>query len=252
MKHRTPLSLKLTAILLGVLFLGGCSSAIDNQGYSYDPWQPFNRKVFAFNETMDKFVLKPVAKTYDFVLPHPVRTGVHNFFSNLSDVGNLFNAIIQLNGKATAGIAARVIDNTFFGLGGIFDVATPMGNPKISRNFGSTLAHYGVQSGPYLVLPFLGPTTVRDGIGKIPDYFTYPVSYVPDKTWGWTVRGVDVVQHRAALLPLEKQFEGTTTDKYATMRDAWLQHRWGELGTPVHSDTQEIDALFAPQAAPAK
>ena len=227
--------------------LAGCTSAIDPQGYTNDPWEPMNRGVFAFNETLDKAVLKPVAQSYEFVFPQPLRTGVANFFSNLGDLGSLVNAILQLDGKASAGIAARVIDNTFFGLGGLFDVATAMGNPKIPRDFGTTLAHYGLRSGPYLVLPIFGPSTLRDGIGRIPDHYLSPITYLPKASTRWQLTGSNAVQTRAAYLPLERQLEGTSTDKYATIRDSWLQQRWARLGTPVRAAQQEdIDALFTP------
>ncbi len=241
------------AIALATL-ISGCTSAIDSQGYTHDPWEPMNRNIFAFNEGVDKYFMKPVAQSYEFVFPKPVRTGVSNFFGNLADFRSLGNAILQLDGDATAGIAARVINNTFFGLGGIFDVATPMGNPKIDRNFGSTLAHYGVESGPYVVIPFWGPSTVRDGIGLIPDAYMSPtIIFVEDDTLMWSMIGLNAVQTRASLLPLDKQLEGTTTDKYAMIRDSWLQHRWGELGTPVNSmNNNDVDALFAPAGTTTK
>lgn len=238
---------KLSASILFFLVVG-CTSAIDPKGYTNDPWEGMNRRIFAFNETLDKAILKPIAKSYEFVLPTPLRTGVGNFFSNLGDFGSLVNAILQLDSKATAGIAARVIDNTFFGLGGLFDVATPMGNPKIPRDFGTTLAHYGLKSGPYLVLPIFGPSTLRDGIGRIPDHYLSPITYVPKDSTRWQLTGLDAVKTRAAYLPLERQFDGTSTDKYATIRDSWLQQRWGQLGTPVRAaQQQDIDALFTPR-----
>lgn len=238
----------LKLFLLSSIFalLSACTSAIDEQGYTYDPWEPMNRKIFAFNEGIDTIILKPVAKGYEFITPRPVRTGVNNFFGNLSDMGSLVNAILQLDGQATAGIAARVINNTFFGLGGIFDVATPLGNPKIERNFGSTLAHYGVKSGPYVVLPFFGPSTVRDGIGMIPDAFLNPVFYVDDDATRISLYALGFVNARTNLFSIERQLENIGTDKYSAMRDYWLQYRWAQLGTPVSQAQQDdIDALFA-------
>lgn len=244
MKNKTKL---LTlAICLGSLT--ACTSAIDANGYTNDPWESANRKIFAFNDAVDTTVLKPVAKGYNAVVPSPIRTGVSNFFGNLSDITSLANAIFQLDGKSTAGIASRVIDNTIFGLGGLLDVATPMGNPKISKDFGSTLAHYGVKSGPYIVIPLLGPSTLRDGLGKIPDATLNPIRYVKNDPTYWGLTGLNAIQTRASFLPLENQMEGTSTDKYTTMRDYWLQYRWGQLGTPVGASQQnDIDALFAPE-----
>lgn len=234
-----------------VLLLTACSSAVDEQGYAHDPLEPVNRKVFAFNETVDKAVLKPIAKGYETVVPQPIRKSIHNFFSNIDDVRSLGNAVLQLDGQATAGITARVINNTVYGLGGIFDVATPMGNPKINRDFGGTLAHYGVPSGPYLVLPLFGPSTVRDAVSKIPDHYMTLVTYVENDKLYWTMIGSDTIQKRAALLPMEKQISGAATDRYTMIRDTWLQHRWGQLGTPIKAleNNEDVDALFAPETS---
>lgn len=244
MKNNTKL------LILTICFCGltACTSAIDANGYTNDPWEGMNRKVFAFNDAVDTAVLKPVAKGYNTAVPSPIRTGISNFFGNLGDIRSLANAIIQLDGKATAGIASRVIDNTVFGLGGLLDVATPMGNPKIDKDFGSTLARYGVQSGPYIVLPLFGPSTLRDGFGKIPDSYLSPINYIQDDPSRWGAIALNTVQARASFLPLEKQMEGTSTDKYATMRDYWLQYRWNQLGTPIRDSQQkDIDALFEPE-----
>lgn len=234
---------------LFLAFLFACSSAVDEKGYTKDPLEGFNRGVYAFNDTIDTVALKPVARGYEVVVPKVVRKGVTNFFGNLDDVKSLLNATLQFEGKQMAGISARIIDNTFFGLGGLIDVATPMGNPKIKKDFGSTLAHYGVQSGPFIMLPLLGPSTVRDAVGKVPDTFMSPMTYVDDKTYKWVMVGTDVINTRANLLPMERQMEGISNDKYATVRDAWLQNRWAELGTPINELAQEdIDDIFTPSA----
>lgn len=245
MKKLNPIHKIQTLILSASLALTACTSAIDANGYTNDPWESMNRGIYSFNKGVDTVLFKPIARTYTFVFPKPVRTAVSNFFGNLSDIGSLANAILQLDGKATAGIAARVINNTFFGLGGLLDVATPMGNTKINKNFGSTLAHYGVKSGPYVVLPFFGPSTLRDGIGKIPDTYLSPVTYVDNKKVRWGITGLNAIQTRASYLPIEQQLQGTTTDEYSTIRDAWLQQRWAELGTPVSDSTQQdLDDIF--------
>lgn len=227
--------------------LSACSSAIDEQGYTNDPLEPMNRGVYAFNDSVDKAIVKPVAKTYTYVVPNPVRKGVGNFFGNLDDINSLANAILQLDGDATAGLAARVIDNTVFGIGGIFDVASHMDAPKISKDFGSTLAHYGVKSGPFLMLPFIGPTTLRDGIAKIPNSYLTPIHYVNDTQTYWGLVGTKAIHTRASFFPLEEKMENATTDKYSSIRDGWLQYRWNQLGTPITDMQQnEIDAVFAP------
>ncbi|MBP3195030.1 MAG: VacJ family lipoprotein [Cardiobacteriaceae bacterium] len=238
-------------LLLTALFiLTACTSAIDEKGYTKDSLEGFNRKVFAFNEIVDKTAFKPVARAYEVAVPQFMRTGIHNFFGNLSDVGSFANAALQLDGPATAKIGARVVSNTVIGIGGLIDVATPMGNEKINRDFGSTLARYGVQSGPFVMLPFFGPSTLRDAAGKIPGAYLNPVSYIDDDTTRWSLIALNAVDTRASFLPLERQMEGATTDKYAAIRDAWLQHRWGQLGTPVNQmQSDDIDALFAGNSA---
>ena len=138
----------LLALIAAAGLLTACSSAIDANGYTYDPWEPFNRKVFVFNDTLDTYLLKPLATGYDTIPPGPVKKGVSNFFGNLGDVGSLANSLLQLKFRQSLQILARVIDNTVYGLGGLIDVATPMGNPKIHEDFGTTLAHYGHQRHP--------------------------------------------------------------------------------------------------------
>ena len=213
-------------LLTAFFILTACTSAIDEKGYTKDSLEGFNRKVFAFNEIVDKTAFKPVARAYEVALPQFMRTGIHNFFGNLGDVSSFTNAALQLDGPATAKIGARVINNTVIGLGGLIDVATPMGNEKISRDFGSTLARYGVQSGPFVMLPFFGPSTVRDAAGKIPDAYLNPVSYIDNDTTRYSLIALNTVDTRATLLPVERQMEGATTDKYAATTP---------LGTTRHS-----------------
>ena len=235
-------------VVLSVSFmLTACSSAIDERGFSYDPWEPVNRKVFVFNDTLDTYLLKPIAKGYDVVTPKPVKTGVSNFFGNLDDMGSFVNSVLQLEFRKSLQILARVINNTVFGLGGLFDVATPMGNPKISEDFGKTLAHYGVKSGPFVVLPFLGPSTVRDGFGRAVDMqVSAPLHYVRDDKVYWSLTGVNVVQSRAKLLPLEKTMDAAGSDKYLLMRDAWLQYRFGQVTGELRSkgEQEALDDVF--------
>ncbi|MDO4642447.1 MAG: VacJ family lipoprotein [Cardiobacteriaceae bacterium] len=230
------------------LFLFGCSSAIDANGYSYDPWEPFNRKVFVFNDTLDTYLLKPIATGYDTVTPRPIKTGISNFFGNLDDVGSFANSLVQLEFKKSLHILVRIIDNTVFGLGGLIDVATPMGNPKIKEDFGKTLAHYGVKSGPFLMLPVLGPSTVRDGFGRGVDLrFTAPLYYLDNDVAYWTLNSVNAIQNRAQLLQLEKNVGDTGQDKYLLVRDAWLQYRFGEVTGEQRSQGAQkaIDDIFS-------
>lgn len=136
----------------------------------YDPWEPFNRRMYHLNYRLDQWVLLPVVGGYKKMTPHFVRSGVSNFFANLGDVGNLFNNLLQFKFKRSADTTARLLFNTGFGVFGLWDPATRMGLPKRSEDFGQTLAVWGVGPGPYLVLPLLGPSNLRDAGGKVADY----------------------------------------------------------------------------------
>ncbi len=228
-------------LVLALLLLNGCQSAMDKEGYAYDPLEGFNRKVYSFNSTADKYVLKPVASGYKTVVPEFARNRVGNFFGNLDDVGSFGNSLLQGEGEQALKILARIINNTFFGLLGLFDVATPMGNEKISADFGQTLHKYGVKSGPYIVLPLLGPSTVRDSAGGLVDGVVSADSAVfrkPAPRIAAIV--VDGVNRRSELLGKEELLENSP-DPYATMRDAWLQHRWGQLGESINGVEPVID-----------
>lgn len=187
-----------------------------------DPWESFNRPIFTFNDTLDTYALKPLAQGYQYITPDPVEDGVSNFFGNLGDVKNLANDLLQ--GKfEEAGIdTARVLFNSTIGVLGIFDVASRMDLKRSDEDFGQTMGAWGVGSGPYLVLPFLGPSTVRDAVGKLPDNYVEPYRYVNDVPVRNSAFGLNVVQTRATLLSAEKLIIG---DKYTFIRNAYLQNR---------------------------
>lgn len=188
-----------------------------------DPWQGFNRPVYEFNKRADQYVLKPLAQGYQAVTPDLVEAGVHNFFSNLGDVTSLLNSLLQLKGEAAAKEFARIVFNSTFGLAGIIDVATPMGLPSADEDFGQTLGYWGVPSGPYVVLPFFGPSSVRDAVGRVPDTYSdvwkIEVGHIPSRNVGY---GVRVLDQRVSLFALEPLITG---DEYSFVRDAYLQQR---------------------------
>lgn len=187
-----------------------------------DPWEAVNRPIFRFNDTVDTYALKPIAQGYQWVTPQFLQDGVHNVFQNLGDVTNLANNILQLKPRAAGIDTARLIVNTTFGLGGFFDVGTKMGLQRNDEDFGQTLGYWGVGSGPYVMLPLLGPSTVRDAIAKYPDSYTEPYRYIDHVPTRNTTLGVDVVDTRASLLSAEKMIRG---DKYTFIRNAYLQNR---------------------------
>jgi len=187
------------------------------QAATEDPWESFNRPVFRFNDAVDTYALKPLAQGYRKVTPQFVETGVHNVFRNMWEVGNLANNLLQ--GKIhDAGVdTSRLLFNTTLGGLGFFDVATRMGLQRSDEDFGQTLGAWGVQSGPYLVLPLLGPSSLRDAPAKIPDSYLTPYPHIDHVPTRNVLRGVNVVDTRASLLDAERMVSG---DKYIFIRNA--------------------------------
>jgi len=190
-----------------------------------DPYESFNRSVFAFNQGLDDVVLKPVATVYHDVLPNPLRVMVGNFFSNISDVFIGVNNMLQ--GKPGEGFSdwARVLFNTTFGLAGINDVASEMGFEKHNEDFGQTFGVWGAKTGPYLVLPFFGPSDVRDGIGLGFDLYLSPLLGYHNVPVRNSMAGLRVVNERSELLEASTIVEQAALDKYSFRRDFYLQRR---------------------------
>ena len=188
-----------------------------------DPWQGFNRAMFTFNDTLDRWTLKPLARTYRFVMPDPLEIGVSNIFSNVMEVPNTINGMLQGDFKGAAHDTGRFLVNTTLGIGGLLDVAQHMNLPADTpEDFGQTLAVWGVGQGPYLVLPLLGPSTLRDGFGRPVDYYTNPTTYIDHVPTDNTVMAASLISTRARLLELEN---GITGDRYVFVRDVYLQRR---------------------------
>lgn len=206
------------AALLAALALGATSLHAAEE----DPWEGVNRVVFRFNDTVDTYTLKPLAQGYQKVTPDVIETGIGNVFSNLGDVVVLANDLLQ--GKIRdAGIdTSRILFNTTFGVLGFFDVATRMGLQKNDEDLGQTLGVWGLGSGPYVVLPLLGPSTVRDIGGRAGDSLLGPYRYINDVPVRNVTRGVDAVDTRAGLLSAERMVTG---DRYIFIRNAYLQNR---------------------------
>lgn len=204
-------------------------------GREADPWQSYNRKMFAFNDGIDRYFLKPIATTYTKITPAPIRTGVKNVFRNLGEVPSIANGLLQGEFKAAAYDTTRLIVNTTVGIGGIFDVAGRLDLPATDyEDFGQTLAVWGFRSGPYVVLPILGPSTVRDGLAKPVDWYTDPLTYIDHNQTSYAIKAVNIVNIRAQLLPLEASISG---DKYEFIRDAYLQRRAFLISNGEVSDT---------------
>lgn len=217
-------SLALICLLSAAALLGGCATA-PGRTTTDDPWQGFNRSIYKFNDTVDRAAIKPVAQGYVKITPSWLRTGVGNFFNNLEIPWTMVNDLLQGKPQTMAQDTCRLVLNTVVGLGGFIDVAAALDLAAHKEDFGQTLAVWGVPSGPYLMLPFLGPSTVRDGFGRGPDYFGGPLRYaeIPWETkTGISV--LDVVNTRTKLLSVEGTLN-QAYDKYGVTRDAWLQRR---------------------------
>lgn len=188
-----------------------------------DPWQGYNRGMFKFNDTLDRWFLKPVAKGYRAVTPNFLERGISNVFSNIGEVPSTLNGVLQGNVKGAAKDTGRFLVNSTLGIGGLFDVAKHMKLPADDKeDFGQTLAVWGVGQGNYLVLPLLGPSTLRDGFAKPVDWYTDPITYIEHDQTRLSVKFVSLVDTRASLLPLEENIVG---DKYTFIRDAYLDRR---------------------------
>jgi phospholipid-binding lipoprotein MlaA len=187
-----------------------------------DPWESVNRPIYKFNDVIDTYALKPLAQGYQYIAPQFVEDGVHNFFQNIGDVRNLANDILQAKPHAAGVDTARLIFNTTFGLLGVIDVGTKMGLQRNDEDFGQTLGYWGVGSGPYVMLPLLGPSTLRDAPSKYVDSYTAPYRYVDDVPVRNSFYALDIIDTRASLLSSEKLISG---DRYTFIRNAYLQNR---------------------------
>lgn len=204
-----------------------------------DPLQAYNRVMFAFNERADQYALKPVAKAYRFITPKPVQFVVGNFFSNLGDLWTGFNNLLQGKGKAAASDTARFFVNSTLGFLGFADVATEMGLEKHNEDLGQTLGWWGVPSGPYFVIPLLGPSTIRDATSRLVDVYGQPYMWQDGHdALKWSLWTVDKVHTRASLLDAEGALNDAALDKYTLMRDGWLARRRNQVydGDPPDED----------------
>ncbi|SIT35419.1 putative VacJ-like lipoprotein [Paraburkholderia ribeironis] len=242
--------------LVATGLISGCATGPDRK--PGDPLEPMNRAVFKFNDNVDRYIAEPVAKGYQKVTPQPLRTAVSNFFSNLGDLTNAANALLQLKITDATEDIMRFTMNTIFGIGGLLDWATPAGLPKHHQDFGLTLGHWGIPSGPFVVLPLFGPSTVRDSMGLVVDVKFNPLNYMEPAVRN-PLYVLQFVSVRSDLLGATNLLEQAALDKYSFVRDAYLQQRRARLrGTsdnaplPNYDDTGDSGAAVAPAAgAPA-
>ena len=222
---KTRIAKRVVSLAFAASVLSGCATTANNPN---DPFEGFNRAMFAVNEGLDA-VVKPMAQGYDYIAPQPVKAGIGNFFGNLWDVLTALNNLLQ--GKGADGVSdiGRVLVNTTIGIGGLFDVASDMGLEKHAEDFGQTLGAWGVGEGPFFYWPIIGPRTTRDTLGWAVDSYADLVWNINDVSWRNSLVGVCYVDMRASLLPTDKIVEQAAFDKYSYIRDAYLQHRRSEV-----------------------
>ncbi|RKT20311.1 phospholipid-binding lipoprotein MlaA [Paraburkholderia sp. RAU2J] len=246
MLRNTALALAATGLI------SGCATGPDRK--PGDPFEPMNRAVFNFNDGVDRYVAVPVAKGYQKVTPQPLRTAVSNFFSNLGDLTNAANALLQLKFTDATEDIMRFAFNSVFGIGGLLDWATPAGLPKHHQDFGLTLGHWGIPSGPYLVLPLFGPSTVRDSMGLIVDVKFNPLNYMEPAVRN-PLYVLQFVSVRSDLLGATDLLQQAALDKYSFVRDAYTQQRRARLrgtsgnATPLPNYDDQGDSGAAAPAA---
>jgi phospholipid-binding lipoprotein MlaA len=226
-----------------VLVTQGCATV--KNADARDPLESMNRSVFNFNDAVDTVAIKPAARVYEKVVPQLVQKGVHNFLGNLGDVWSMANSALQLKGQHAVESFMRVSVNTVFGLGGVLDIATEMRLERHKEDFGQTLGHWGVKSGPYVVLPILGPSTLRDTVA-------YPVDYKGDATHQFndqatrnSLVALRVTDVRVGLLQAVDSLKEASLDPYTFVRDAYLQKRQNDVydgNPPASFDYSDVDA----------
>ncbi|NQY27101.1 MAG: VacJ family lipoprotein [Piscirickettsiaceae bacterium] len=223
-------------LLASVVLLSGCATTSTSN--VNDPLEGYNRVMYSFNDTLDKVILKPAAIAYDSVTPDPIQKGVSNFFSNLNDITVIINDLLQLKFGQAFDDTGRFLLNSTVGVAGIFDIAGYAGHEKHNEDFGQTLAVWGVDSGPYFVLPLFGPRTIRDTVGLVGDVYTNPITYLEDTGARNALFALQVVDSRANLLGTKEVLDEATDDEYIFVRDAYLQRRQNLIydGNPPEED----------------
>ncbi len=228
---------------VGQKLQGAVQKVIGSKGQKLDPWESWNRKVFAFNEALDKNLLKPLATGYAELVPSPIRTGIDNFFGNVSDAWSAVNLFLQGRFKAGVEQTMRVAVNSTLGLAGLLDISTEAGLEKNSQDLGKTFGHWGMGTGAYIVWPLFGPSSVRDSLALPFDFKAAPGNLFDDGRKKVLVTAVNLVNTRANFLRAGEMLEGIALDKYTFFRDAYLQRRGS------FDDDEEVEVL-KPESKP--
>ena len=236
--------MKKLLIILSSSALVGCASSKNPN----DPYENYNRPVFEFNMTVDHYVLRPVTVGYTYI-PDPIREALGNFYNNLRDFVSLANDILQLDGIDTMQTTMRIALNSTFGILGLIDVSSSMGLPQYTNTFGNTLKRWGWTDSSYFLVPFLGPATVRDQLGIIPDVYFNPLFYIINDPWiSWSIFGINLLDQRSKYLGQDELLE-QTLDPYATIRDLYLQkngaYKYATESNDNNTESENIDNLIS-------
>ena len=225
--------LRAPLVLLMLVLVNGCASRLAEPELDPDPWEGINRKVFAFNNTVDRYAYKPAAEAYLEVTPDWLNEGINRFFHNLTDLRSGVNGILQWRWSVAGENLARFTVNSTLGVAGFFDVASEIDLARSEQDFGLTLARWGVASGPYIVMPLMGPATIRSTGGRVPDYWFWVPNYIDDNPTSYGVTALSLLDRRARLLSMEGAIVG---DRYTFIRDTWLQSRRKKAGLDPRED----------------
>jgi len=237
-----PARLRIQALLLGLscLTLLGCASQTPLKRDPRDPLERINRVTYAVNMKLDRAITKPIAKTYRKVTPHFVQTGVSNFMDNINYPIVIVNDLLQAKFKPALSDTGRFVLNSTAGLGGLLDPATAAGLDKNEQDFGVTLGKWGVHPGPYLIIPLLGPSDLRDGVGRLADEFITPMNYISNDWIRYGLDGIYFLDVRARLLDVEGALDNAF-DRYAVLRSIYLQHRQYKItGAQDESSLEDV------------
>ena len=245
--------LRVSAPVVLCLLLIGCAAAPAKRD-PRDPWERMNRTTYNFNYKFDKAIARPVARTYVRIAPQFVRTGVSNFMDNLTSPVTIINGLLQAKFLQAGSDTGRLLLNTTVGIGGLLDPASAAGLDKHDEDFGLTLGHWGLPPGPYLVIPFLGFSDVRDGVGRVADIYTTPTHYIKNSTVSWSLWFVEVLDARTRLLGTDALVD-QAFDSYTFTRNAYLARRHflvtGETEEPTLEDDTGDDSTGSAPPAPA-
>jgi len=226
---------------------GADAAAVPKPAPKTDPWENWNRKVFAFNDAVDSAVIRPVATFYANVVPQFMRTGVTNFFGNFADAWSAVNNLLQLKMADTGQDVARVATNSLFGVAGLIDVATVAGIDSQREDFGQTLGRWGVKPGPYVVWPLFGPSTLRDSVALPLDRYWGPTLAFADTSTQIALGSLGLLNERANLLPTSRMLDDMALDKYVFVRDAYLQRRRSLVYDGNEPDDEDDDFEADPE-----